>query len=826
MRKFLAHLPVATLSLLVVGALFVPHTAHAVEALDALVDFFSFSSNIVYGLIGKLLWWVLIPITGMILNLVGLLVDSALILSLTREFYMSPAIVEGWSVIRDLCNILFIFILIFTGIKTILSLDTADTRRIVVSVIIGAILINFSLFLTRVAIDVSNIFTAWITQGIKDLGNSGGVSDATVAVLSMQKLAEQQKEFSVASFRNFGLSSFATGIALLALNCIAMYVLFKVAFLMFGRLVSFILLMITAPIGFVGHLVPKLEQYAKDWRDELTKACLMAPMFLLMLYITLFMATKFGDVLEKVAGQAVQGSTNDLLGSNFGIAQYSLFIIVAMLMLKSLKVAEEYTGAVAGQIGGVLKSATMLATGTMATRFIGGAASALQSSKFAKDLATSDKWLGRVAGRTIMEGSGMVAGAGFGAGEARTGLGLDKVGITKSAFKGAADGGRKGDIKAYTESEKKYAESFGDDSEGLRYRAKYASETRPDENSALYKLSTKYLGESADMKASSTVSKEANDAYRKAEVEGAKKDVATASNKIIEERMAIDALEQAAKSNEGAPEEQHKRMNVALDAEKERLAGMEQGLSRVDKKTYGHVSYKQHLLNQLDAQIASGEVKNDAATQKNRSTIVSEINSEIGTLPAEQQEKIRKGAKKVSDFLMYKAQTEQRINAIKKEQDVSKKKVAILRSRNGDTESIGDIIQSERIGLKPKPVVRYKVATDKDGNPRKNKNNKPIYEESDEGTYVRIYDKDGNQSFVTYDPKDHTYEKDRNGNTVFTDVKDSLSDDLMKKTREYNRKKETFDRMEGKGKKSGDKKKNDQIDNSNVESDEEDETEE
>jgi len=358
MRKFLAYLPILALTLLVTGVIFVPHVAHAADVAGTVLNWFGFGIDALYGLIGKVVWWTLVPLTSFVLNLVGQLIDLAITLSLSPDFYASQSVTTAWGIIRDICNIFFIFVLIFTGVRTILGLDTGETRRIVVSVIIGAVLINFSLFLTKAAIDVSNIFTAWITQGIKDLGGGDGVSNSAIAVLKMQQLATSQG--SISNISNWNVSTFASGLALVTLNCIAIYVFFKVAFLMLGRLVSFILLLIMSPIGFVGHLVPRLDAYAKDWRDELTKACLMAPMFLLLLYITLFLATKFDAVLGQFK---INPGTNALVGANFGIAEYALFAIIAIMLLKSLKVAEDYTGAVAGQVGGLIKNAAGIAVG-------------------------------------------------------------------------------------------------------------------------------------------------------------------------------------------------------------------------------------------------------------------------------------------------------------------------------------------------------------------------------------------------------------------------------------------------------------------------------
>ena len=456
MRKFLTHFSV--IILLIVGAalFFVPtHTAQAVEVLDTLTKFFTFSADIVYGLIGKILWWVLIPLTGKILNLIGQMIDIALSMSLTKEFYTSLSIDIAWGIIRDLCNIFFIFILIFTGVRTILGIDTSNTRHVVVSVIIGAILINFSLFLTQAVIDVSNIFTAWITNGIIALSDgSGGVSNSAMSVLQMSKLAGTQGGFDT---KNWDVSLFASGVALLALNCITIYVFFKVAFLMLGRLVSLIILLIMSPLGFVGHLIPKLEKYAKDWRDELTKACLMVPMFLLLLYITLYIATKFDTVLANFR----TSTTNELASGAFGIEHYVLFAIIAMMLLKSLEVAEEYTGVVAGQVGGFVKSGVGLVAGVGATRIIGGAGAALAKSRVATSLATSNNAFARGIGDAVRTTGTFASESNFGVKSARSGLGFDKTGLLKEQIKGA-EKGYEGDIKAYQKKEEGIGKSLGE----------------------------------------------------------------------------------------------------------------------------------------------------------------------------------------------------------------------------------------------------------------------------------------------------------------------------------------------------------------------------
>lgn len=461
MRKLLLRLRTITIFLAVAALFLVPSSAHA-QSFACITSVAGFI-DCAYGALGQFLWEIVIPIIQSVLSAVGLLIDTAITLSLTSSFYAGDAITSGWAIIRDLCNIIFIFVLIFTGIRTILGLDTGETRRVVISVIIGAVLINFSLFLTKAAIDVSNIFTAWITQGIVDLsGGTGGVSNSTVSVLKMSELYKTQ------TTGNLQIGAFSTAFAVIGLNMVAIYVFFKVAFLMFGRLVSFITLLIMSPIGFVGHLVPKLDSYAKQWRDELTKACLMAPMFLLMLYITLYLATKFDAVLSEMGQKLSLNSTNTFFsGNSFGLDDYTLFIIIALLLLKSLEVADEYTGAVAGQIGGIVKNSVGLVAGVGATRIIGGAGAALAKSGFATRMATSNNAIVRGLGDATRTVGTFAADSDFGIKSARSGLGFDKTPMLKNNLKGA-EKGYTGDIKAYQKTEEDAGKSLGEISPTLQ----------------------------------------------------------------------------------------------------------------------------------------------------------------------------------------------------------------------------------------------------------------------------------------------------------------------------------------------------------------------
>src|SRR3989344_8413098 len=71
----------------------------------------------------------------------------------------------AWKTIRDVANIGFIFFLLYAAIKTILGMGD-NTQKLIVNIVVVAILINFSLFFTKVVIDASNILAVTFYDAI------------------------------------------------------------------------------------------------------------------------------------------------------------------------------------------------------------------------------------------------------------------------------------------------------------------------------------------------------------------------------------------------------------------------------------------------------------------------------------------------------------------------------------------------------------------------------------------------------------------------------------------------------------------------------------
>jgi hypothetical protein len=419
-----------------------------------------------YGALGKLIWGVIVPLTGWLLWVVGQALDFALNLQFASDFFKSPAIAAGWTIIRDLCNMVFIFVLIYGGIATILNLQSANLKKVITGVIISALLINFSLYITRAIIDVSNVATAWFVQGVKNVGGGVGVSDSVQGALQLTKLVAGNGNPYTKQDPPPGLSGFVTGIAFVALNLVAIYMFFKVAFIFIGRIISFIFLLVTAPVGFVGGLgIDKLDELSKDWWTELRCQAFMAPMFFLMLYLTLYIV----DQVKIFVFSAGAGSIDPVTKGSFSPVNYLMFAIIVMMLLKTLDVAEKSGCKIGNSVAGFLKSSAGLATGTLAVGTIGKAAGALANSQAMQRFAANS-----FIGEGMMKASQFTAGSSFGASASLAGLKKMGAPMPSNAFKGM-DKGYEGLAKKEAENTKKFKESLGKDVEGAINRQTYAT---------------------------------------------------------------------------------------------------------------------------------------------------------------------------------------------------------------------------------------------------------------------------------------------------------------------------------------------------------------
>ncbi len=365
---------------------------------------------------GVWIMFILFMVASAALTFAGAILDSAIVVSIIKmkDFVGAAQGIDiAWSVLRDTVNIFFIFILLFSAISMILRLGKFNPKDILPKLIIAALLINFSMFFTKVIIDASNILTLELYKGAEVAGLT---KDPETKALELKGISYVfMKHLGVQVFLDDGdsrnaLQKFLGGILpiygdaddhrltfKLLLGSIVVlittFVFLSMAFMLILRLGILILLIVTSPIGFVGGLLPQLSEQSKKWWDTLIGQAVFAPVLMLFILITVLIIGNegFQSIIKNSSGLIPTIEKVDIYLTN-GVAILINYGIIIFLLITGLVTAKSMSGkAASGLTGWATKKAGGIAFGGVS------AAGAYTFGRLGKNIADSD-WTNSMKG--------------------------------------------------------------------------------------------------------------------------------------------------------------------------------------------------------------------------------------------------------------------------------------------------------------------------------------------------------------------------------------------------------------------------------------------
>lgn len=349
--------------------------------------------------------WILYGITsalGWVLGWVGKAVDESINWSqgMGNQTRIIDAITKNWTVFRDTFNLLFIFILLYISIQTILQGGKANTKKMLSGVIVAALLINFSLMITRAIIDTSNIFTLSIyNKGMSVTGKNATVTSQIMDAVRPQSMDNIMKD-SKTGQTVLATSSLGLTIVLILKIIVVILLLWafcKVLLLLITRLVMFFLLMGLSPIGFVGNVVPKVGEYSDKWWKALIDQSLVGPVFAFLMTVSASVMATFSDqIVGKTLAEA--GANGQGAQAMVGLI-FNLSICVG-LVIATVNITKKFSGEAGAAISKAVGSVAGLAIGGVGgfalRNTLGRGAAALVNNEKFKSMA-SNNMVGRLA---------------------------------------------------------------------------------------------------------------------------------------------------------------------------------------------------------------------------------------------------------------------------------------------------------------------------------------------------------------------------------------------------------------------------------------------
>jgi hypothetical protein len=345
-KTIITTLSLVAIALPVFGVL-VPDVTHA-DVISGILNDTVYSATAYFA-------GIIFTAAGWFISLCGVLLNGVMVATLNMKTIVdgTPAINIAWGTIRDFSSIFIIFMLLYASISMILGAKGPSLGTLIKNVIIAGLLINFSLFGTKLLIDASNIistsfYCAMASQSgpctnpnntaITSAFSSAGISNIFMQSLDIQQIVGTSPDLQG---NNPELSITLANIGGSILMVVAGLSFITAAIMFAIRIGVLILLMAFSPIYFIAMIVPQVGAYAKKWSGMLYSMCIFMPVYLFLMYIAVSVLNdpKFFSFLVPTAGTSVGLMSAHTVGI---ILQYIIaFIMINAPLLAALSVAGE-----------------------------------------------------------------------------------------------------------------------------------------------------------------------------------------------------------------------------------------------------------------------------------------------------------------------------------------------------------------------------------------------------------------------------------------------------------------------------------------------------
>lgn len=272
------------------GVFFVIPTAHA------LWPPFSWLADTAAGAAGAVVSAILWAIQNLMLLLMAAagslfsVVISPANISGPNGILNKQAIRDVWVMTRDTLNMFFILVLLFSAFCTIFQIEKWSLKKVWLSILINALLVNFSYPIARFIIDISNVAMYYFVNNMFTV--PGGMVTGNSIFSDFGAVMGLGKILAPEGFAQYGLMMQFTLIIytfILAMTFLVVAVLFVV------RIAALAILIMFSPIGFVGNIFPATASFAEKWWKNLFNYSFFAPIMIFGIAVSLKVSQAIAD---------------------------------------------------------------------------------------------------------------------------------------------------------------------------------------------------------------------------------------------------------------------------------------------------------------------------------------------------------------------------------------------------------------------------------------------------------------------------------------------------------------------------------------------------
>ena len=300
----------------------------------------------------KELGWLVCPV----INFMARIADAAFAMIADNFLKIEPGLASGgevqaaWGIMRNIANGAFIimFLAIIISQLTGLGISNYGIKKMLPRLIIAAILVNLSIYICQIAVDLSNILGYGLRAGL------GGIGDGISAANSVLKSGQGGETWGgIALTVLAGATAAVLALAVLIGALVSgLVVMVTIAALLIARKALIVILIVISPLAFVAFLLPNTEKFFSKWRSTFVGLLMVFPIVGLL----------FGGGI--LAGSIVKAGATDADNTVMQIVGELIKVLPLIAVWSVLKKAIDVAGAIGqhinnagGRLGGLGGSA-------------------------------------------------------------------------------------------------------------------------------------------------------------------------------------------------------------------------------------------------------------------------------------------------------------------------------------------------------------------------------------------------------------------------------------------------------------------------------------
>lgn len=285
---------------------------------ELLVTVLGFVNEVIY----FIFYWLIAP-----------LVQAMLSIHTYQDQFVN-VIYPGWELVRNICNIFFIIAIIAMAMATLFRVEGYQFRHLLVSLVIAALLVNFSLVIAQVILGFADTMQSQFLPNnvdvIRSLARDLMVANTRDAVFNV-------------SLTNLGSFSYTVTFFFWVALAVGSFCVFAaIAVFLVIRIIALWILLMLSPVAYVAGILPATKSARQEWWGQFLKYAFFTPVmaFFLNMAAVISNNSRINNVLSQIT-DASFASSNAPAISSF-VFQVASNVMLLVFLIVAIKVADSF----------------------------------------------------------------------------------------------------------------------------------------------------------------------------------------------------------------------------------------------------------------------------------------------------------------------------------------------------------------------------------------------------------------------------------------------------------------------------------------------------